>query len=259
MNTLFYERLKAYTEAPFELIIIDNGSTDGSREYFEQQGARIIQNKGNYSYPYCQNQGIAIAKGDLLAFLNNDIIVAPHWDTRMREIMEEKGIDILCPSGIERVETVEATRKLKRRWMKIKYFLIQFGASKRNFARMHRWMYGNWNQFCENRENSFGNEVIEGFIGNTVVMTKKAIELIGEWDVRIQAADFDLYLRSKKRNKTHGDIMPVQIALGVFHHHFIRITSKSKPPPFADKDKLISLEEKWQGELESLMADNVTI
>ena len=259
MNRLFYEHLKASTEGAFELIIIDNGSTDGSAEFFEGVGAKVIRNKANYSYPYCQNQGIDIASGDLYAFLNNDIIVAPGWDKRLRKIMREKGIDVICPSGIERIETVDATRKLKRRWMKIKYFLIQFGTSKGNLARMHRWMYGNWKSFCASRYNHFGTQTVEGFIGNTVIMTKNALEIIGKWDERIQAADFDLYLRSKKRNNSHCDILPVQIALGVFHHHFIRLTVKSQPPVFADADKLITLEEKWQGELDSLLADNVAI
>jgi glycosyltransferase involved in cell wall biosynthesis len=78
MNQLFYEKLVEYTENPFELIIIDNNSTDGSREYFENKKfVKLIKNDGNYSYPFCQNQGIKAAKYDYLAFLNNDIIVCP--------------------------------------------------------------------------------------------------------------------------------------------------------------------------------------
>jgi hypothetical protein len=46
------------------------------------------------------------------------------------------------------------------------------------------------------------------------------------------------------------------VVLGVFHHHFERLTLKARPPAFADKDKLIRLEEKWSvAEMEQLLAD----
>jgi GT2 family glycosyltransferase len=41
MNRLFWEYLQRYTALPFELIIIDNDSTDGSDRFFEAQGQRL--------------------------------------------------------------------------------------------------------------------------------------------------------------------------------------------------------------------------
>ena len=73
MNRLFYETLKRNTRNVYELIIIDNNSTDGSREFFREHADTVIENHGNYSYPYCQNQGIAAARYDYLVFLNNDV------------------------------------------------------------------------------------------------------------------------------------------------------------------------------------------
>lgn len=82
---------------------------------------------------------------------------------------------------------------------------------------------------------------------------------MGLYDERVQAADFDLYVRSKKRFLEQGDIKPCHIALGVYNHHYIRVTLKSKPPVFADASKMIKLEEKWTAEeLALYMKDNVT-
>ena len=53
----------------FELIIIDNHSSDGSKEFFIEKGATVIANQANYSYPFTQNQGIKIATNDIFAFL----------------------------------------------------------------------------------------------------------------------------------------------------------------------------------------------
>lgn len=260
VNKLFWRYLKKYTHHPFELIIIDNASTDGSAEFFREQGATIISNKENYSYPYCQNQGIAVAKYDVLAFLNNDIIVAPLWDSLLLDIADNNALEVITCCGIERIETAEATRKIRRRWKLTKNLLSLLGYSTSNFERMHRAMYGDWDLFCAERAAKFGNKVIEGFVGNTVLMKRSALAKVGTWDERIQAADFDLYVRTKKRFLEKGDIKPVHIALGVFNHHFIRVTVRTNPPPFADRDRMIPLEEKWsKAELEKYLKDNLNI
>lgn len=103
MNKLYYESLLATTDGDWELIIIDNGSTDGSVEYFESLGSRVkvIRNDGNYSYPYCQNIGIKAAVGEVLAFFNNDIILSPHWDSRMLRVLGKDGYQwFLLPQTI---------------------------------------------------------------------------------------------------------------------------------------------------------------
>lgn len=244
VNRIFIEYLEKNTFYPYELIIIDNNSNDGSKELFLRHGARIIQNKENYSYPYCQNQGIKAAKFDVFAFLNNDVILPPHWDKKLLAVADAHGLEIITPCGIEQVETVQKTKKLKRRWKLIRNFIL-LRHTVFNFKLAHRLMYGNWERFCKKRYSKFGNKIKEGFVGNSVIARKSAIEKAGMWDERIQAADFDIYMRSKKRSMEQGDIKPVHIALGVFVHHFIKVTAKSGPPKFSDQQKLIPLEEKW--------------
>jgi GT2 family glycosyltransferase len=245
MNRIFLHYLQKYTVNPYELIIIDNNSTDGSREFFEKAGARVIANSVNYSYPYCQNQGIAIAKHDILVFINNDIIVSPAWDQRMIDTAREGGFDILTPVGIEMVENAVAARALRRRWLRVKNPLSLLGFSGWNLRLMHRLMYGNWESFANRRFAEFGLTTREGFVGNTVMMTRRALEKVGLWDERIQGADFDLYIRSKKRQLEMNDIKPMHMALGVFIHHYIRLTVKSGYAPFADAANLITNEQKW--------------
>jgi GT2 family glycosyltransferase len=247
MNQLFYEKLALYTAQPFELIVIDNGSTDGSKEFFSNlaDNVKVIANDGNYSYPYCQNLGIKEARYDLLAFLNNDIIVSPMWDQKLREIMRKNALDIVTPCGIEKMENLRITRQYKRKWKIIKDTIGLFGYSKQKLELMHKLMYGNWEAFSVSRYHEFAERVIEGFVGNSVIMSRNVIDKIGLWDERMQCADFDLYLRSKERSIKHNDIKPVHVAQGVFHHHYIRLTMKSAYPPFKDAHNLISLEEKW--------------
>lgn len=244
-NEVFWHYLQRYTHNSFELIIIDNGSTDGSTEFFESIGAKVIKNSQNYSYPHCQNQGIEVAKYDWLCFLNNDIIVSPDWDKVILTSMEINNLDVATCCGVEQVENFTATRKLKRRWNRIKSLVGIFGYTYRTLTFMHRWMYGDWEEFSRNRNGGFSGKIKEGFVGNTVVVKRSVLPKIGLWDERIQAADFDLYLRTKARARRFGDVKPVHICLDAFNHHYIRLTAKEKYPKFADFDKLINLENKW--------------
>src|SRR5205085_2590183 len=144
------------------------------------------------------------------------------------------------------------------RWKAIKNTTSILGKNETMLKYMMKMMYGNWENFCNRRFKRFGTEVAEGFIGNTVMMKREVLDKIGMWDERIQAADFDLYIRSKKRNLEAGDVKPVHIALGVFNHHFIRLTVKAKPPAFKDAATMIPLESKWtQQELSLYLKDNV--
>jgi GT2 family glycosyltransferase len=64
----------------FEIIVVDNGSQDGSAEMAEQEfGARVIRNSSNRGFCAANNQGIAVARGEFVALLNNDAEAEPGW------------------------------------------------------------------------------------------------------------------------------------------------------------------------------------
>ncbi len=248
INRWYVEHLQRNTRLPYELIVIDNASTDGSAEFFESVGAKVIRNDANYSYPYTQNQGIAAAQGEWCAFLNNDIVVSPDWDRRLLASAERNGLDALTVCGIERIETPQATRELRQRWKRASLPVRLFGAQQPWLKLALRWMYGNWEEFNRDRAQRFEGRVLEGYVGNSVLMNRRGLERIGLWDERIQAADADLYLRAKKRAVEHGDVRPLHIALDVFVHHYIRVTMRSNPPAFADAGRLIPMNTKWSSQ-----------
>ena len=77
------ESVWAQTEQDFELIVIDNGSTDESldiaRSYRGRDRYTLIENAGNTGFSHAVNQGIAIAKGEYMALFNNDAFAEPDW------------------------------------------------------------------------------------------------------------------------------------------------------------------------------------
>lgn len=76
-------------------------------------------------------------------------------------------------------------------------------------------------------------------------MTRKGIDLVGKWDETQQGADFDLYMRSLKRYKESGDMKPLSLIGGIYHHHFSRLTFNCSYPEYADIANIRTIEEKW--------------
>ena len=263
INKIYFEFLKKYTHYPFELIIIDNLSTDGSREFFEAQGAVVIANKVNSSYPVSQNQGIEVATCEYLFFLNNDIIVCPNWDKILIDAAQKHSLDVLTASGIENMGNLKDTRAISKRWKRIKMVLLPFGIKEYILRAMFKIMYGNWEKYCSKLFDKNQYNVVEGIVGDNVMITKNGISKIGLWDETQQGADFDLFMRAKHRSITHKDIKPCHIVLGAYIHHFGKMTlkyGKRKPVPFADNKKLIALSDKWtEQQIEALHPNNATL
>ncbi len=61
----------------FEVIVVDNNSGDGSVEMIKKEFPQVIliENKDNLGFGKANNQGLKIAQGDYLMFLNTDVVV----------------------------------------------------------------------------------------------------------------------------------------------------------------------------------------
>jgi glycosyltransferase involved in cell wall biosynthesis/GT2 family glycosyltransferase/tetratricopeptide (TPR) repeat protein len=82
------ESIERHTPEPHELILVDNGSTDGTLDHFHQYSAkhenvRLIVNRTNHGFAAGNNHGLALARGDFVLLLNNDTVAAPGWLTNM--------------------------------------------------------------------------------------------------------------------------------------------------------------------------------
>lgn len=77
----------------YEIVLVDNGSTDGSVELFQAAASRIrpdltlkiIRNSTNRGFAEANNQGVSASTGEYLAFVSNDIRLQMDWLRRMAE------------------------------------------------------------------------------------------------------------------------------------------------------------------------------
>ena len=79
------QALFQHTRRDWELIVVDNGSTDDTAAYLAgvQDAASvpvtIIRNAENRGFPAAINQGLKEARGEYLVMLNNDAVVTDDW------------------------------------------------------------------------------------------------------------------------------------------------------------------------------------
>lgn len=68
--------LASQTYSPFEVVLVDNGSSDGSPEYIQAQypWVRLVRNRDNLGFAGGTNAGIRVAKGRYILTLNNDAV-----------------------------------------------------------------------------------------------------------------------------------------------------------------------------------------
>ena len=73
------DTLDAQTRAPAELLVVDNGSTDGAGELARRRGARVIPMGRNAGFAAAVNRGIRESRGQWIAVLNSDVELAPDY------------------------------------------------------------------------------------------------------------------------------------------------------------------------------------
>ncbi|MBM2813850.1 MAG: hypothetical protein HW421_612 [Ignavibacteria bacterium] len=95
-------------ESSTEIIIVDNASTDGTIDFLRKQDSKpkiqVIFNSSNENYAKANNQGVALAKGCYIIFLNNDTKPFPGWTDELVKVFENdvkvgiQGAKLLYPN-----------------------------------------------------------------------------------------------------------------------------------------------------------------
>jgi len=158
--------LKALDYPPerLEIILVDNGSTDQTREIAQSHGVRVLREDSG-TIARLRNIGVEASSGEILGFLDADMEVRPNWLKAALEVLESKEVGavgglLLIPDDATWVEKVWS---LKR--------------SSRPFRGPVEWL-------------GSGN----------LVMPKNVFEQVGRWNEALPTCeDLDLCSRIKKK------------------------------------------------------------
>lgn len=188
---------------PIEIIVVDDGSTDSSREILQSYESRIKTVEiGNSGAPTARNFGFIKAEGSFIAYLDADDFWMPNKiSSQMQRLNETNAELVYCR------------------------MLVTDSNSKSDV------------ESIENREGDFRNEFRlhpgrTPFPPSTVLMTRELVAKAGLWDSTFKspAEDFDYFRRCAKY--THFAV--VDKALVVHRNHGKSLTSNSLKKYFED-------------------------
>ena len=79
-----FRSIEAQSRTPLEVIVVDNGSSDGSVEYISREWpeVRVLTFPSNRGFAAAANSGIEVVNGEFTALINTDIELAADWIER---------------------------------------------------------------------------------------------------------------------------------------------------------------------------------
>ncbi|MDO9404512.1 MAG: glycosyltransferase [Polaromonas sp.] len=96
---LCVESVRANSAHPHQIIVHVNDGSDGSLEWVCAQGLDHTHSADNTGICLTVNQAAALARHDLILYLNDDMYCCPQWDTRLLAKVQEIGHDAFVLSG----------------------------------------------------------------------------------------------------------------------------------------------------------------
>lgn len=170
--------LQAPTRIAFEIIVVDNGSQDGSAEMLRAEfpQARLIRLDRNEGYTHPMNLGLRAGQGRYLLQLNPDTLVCPGMLDGLVEFMDARpAVGIATPRVLNRDGTLQkqCRRSAARPWDVFTYFL---GLSKL-FPKSRR--FGGYLMTYRRDDELFEVEAVSG---SCMIIRRGVVEQIGYLD-----------------------------------------------------------------------------
>ena len=207
------ESIARHTPEPHEIILVDNGSSDGTLPFLRGLSAgdgryRLLENGTNLGFAAGCNLGMRLARGGRILLLNNDVVVTRGWLDGMLECLErEPAAGIVGPMSNE----VAGPQRVA-------------GTSYRSTGELEEFAR------CFARLNGGRRIPVPRVVGFCMLFTRELLEGIGELDPGFGSGNFeddDFCLRAALAG--FGCV----IAADVFIHHYGSRTFKSNGIDYA--------------------------
>jgi GT2 family glycosyltransferase len=90
--------IRQNTHIDYELIVVDNGSASEAREFASTSADVTVCLDENVGFAKGMNAGLAVARGDYIAFVNNDTEVPPAWAESLIDAVAAPNVGMAIPA-----------------------------------------------------------------------------------------------------------------------------------------------------------------
>lgn len=198
--------ISRYTRVPYEVIVVDNGSTDATlpqlRKLHKSGKIRLLENDINRGFAAGMNQGMRATEKKFIVLLNNDTVPSYRWlDNPLALLARFHNVGIVGPVS----NRVIQPQKVKTHVTSLKD--IHTFSQKHNRLDPRKW---------------YQTSALSGFC---MIFPRKLVQQIGELDERFGAGtceDVDYCMRAIKAGYTCG------VSGDTYVHHFGNRTFKQR-------------------------------
>jgi len=79
--------IRKHTEITYEIIVVDNASTDGTADWCRQERLILVSLPRNEGLSVACYKGFRLSSGNTLVLLNNNRLVTPNWLSHMSAVL----------------------------------------------------------------------------------------------------------------------------------------------------------------------------
>lgn len=104
-----------------EIIVVDDGSTDATKNVASAFATRVLSLTGNRDANYCRNAGAQLAQGELLLFLDSDVILQPSAEGELVKAFGDPKVDAVVGIYAARHRHLNPASQFKNLWIRYSY------------------------------------------------------------------------------------------------------------------------------------------